>query len=129
MNAKQEKPVKQSILASIIAPEQKSTIGIKPTEVPEFPTLRGHIAPKEGVLLLDLMKYKTEPCQNTSVHNMKSCFYYHDGKTNDRRRPLGTYTSSLCSKSRSCPQGDSCPRSHNSAEDFYHPEKYKTKFC
>jgi hypothetical protein len=25
--------------------------------------------------------------------------------------------------------GDSCSRSHNRVEEFYHPEKYKVKFC
>jgi len=25
--------------------------------------------------------------------------------------------------------GDSCSRAHNRVEEFYHPEKYKVKFC
>ena len=28
-----------------------------------------------------------------------------------------------------CPDGDSCPKAHNRVESFYHPEKYKSKFC
>lgn len=28
-----------------------------------------------------------------------------------------------------CPAGDSCPRAHNRVEEFYHPEKYKVKYC
>jgi hypothetical protein len=30
---------------------------------------------------------------------------------------------------RECPNGDSCERSHNRVEEFYHPDKYKAKFC
>ena len=25
--------------------------------------------------------------------------------------------------------GDSCTKAHNRVEEFYHPEKYKVKFC
>lgn len=28
-----------------------------------------------------------------------------------------------------CPLGDNCKNAHNRVEEFYHPEKYKTKFC
>lgn len=28
-----------------------------------------------------------------------------------------------------CHNGDSCSKSHNRVEEFYHPEKYKVKFC
>ena len=28
-----------------------------------------------------------------------------------------------------CPNGDACPKAHNRVESFYHPEKYKAKFC
>jgi len=28
-----------------------------------------------------------------------------------------------------CPLQDDCPKAHNRVEDFYHPEKYKGKFC
>jgi hypothetical protein len=30
---------------------------------------------------------------------------------------------------KECPAGDNCIRCHNRVEEFYHPEKYKTKFC
>jgi len=28
-----------------------------------------------------------------------------------------------------CPLGDECERAHNRVEEFYHPDKYKAKFC
>ena len=48
---------------------------------------------------------------------------------------MGTYSSDTCpytlngGSSSDCPQGDSCIQSHNRVEEFYHPEKYKVKFC
>ena len=42
------------------------------------------------------------------------------------------HTSMMCPKilkNGRCPEGDDCPYSHNRVEEFYHPEKYKTKFC
>ena len=33
------------------------------------------------------------------------------------------------SRKKECPKSDDCIRCHNRVEDFYHPEKYKTKFC
>ncbi len=44
------------------------------------------------------------------------------------------YTSEICpfvavGKGQDCPMGDQCFRSHNRVEEFYHPEKYKVKFC
>ena len=35
----------------------------------------------------------------------------------------------MCDNYHNCKLGDSCPRAHNTVEDFYHPEKYKSKFC
>lgn len=38
----------------------------------------------------------------------------------------------MCSyaiKSKECPNGESCQKSHNRVEEFYHPDKYKAKFC
>lgn len=32
-------------------------------------------------------------------------------------------------KKKQCPQGDSCTFAHNRTEEFYHPDKYKAKFC
>ena len=31
--------------------------------------------------------------------------------------------------SQQCDQGDNCIRCHTRVESFYHPEKYKAKFC
>ena len=31
--------------------------------------------------------------------------------------------------SNSCPAGDDCDKAHNRVEEFYHPDKYKAKFC
>jgi hypothetical protein len=86
-------------------------------------------ANREGVMLLDLNRFKTQQCTVQATHNPKKCFYYHEANSKDRRRPLGTYTSTLCDNLNKCPLGDSCPRAHNTVEDFYHPEKYKSKFC
>lgn len=71
--------------------------------------------------------FKTQPCTIQTQHNPKRCYYFHEAK--DRRRPLGTYTSMLCDNMNNCTLGDNCPRTHNTVEDFYHPEKYKSKFC
>ena len=83
---------------------------------------------KESVALLDLRLFKTERCTKDSRHNQKKCFFYHD---KDQRRPLGTYSSEMCefAETGKCPEGEFCPRAHNRVESFYHPEKYKAKFC
>jgi hypothetical protein len=44
------------------------------------------------------------------------------------------YTSEICpyvavGRGQDCPMGDQCFRAHNRVEEFYHPEKYKVKFC
>jgi len=99
--------------------------------------IRAAVAKKDsqGVRLLDLVNFKTQPCKLQMTHNPKKCFYYHDAnKMMDRRRPLGTYISEMCSSvqqdsAAECQYGDSCVFAHNKVEDFYHPEKYKTKFC
>lgn len=81
---------------------------------------------------LDLTSFKTQHCTNAQQHNPKKCFYYHEA-SKDKRRPLGLYTSEICpytqSRQSDCPLGDHCSRAHNRVEEFYHPEKYKVKFC
>lgn len=75
--------------------------------------------------------FKVKQCNAGSNHNPKKCLNYHDFKR-DRRRPLGGYSSESCinmTKNGECPFGDECKRSHNRVEEFYHPEKYKVKFC
>lgn len=86
------------------------------------------------IAYIDLYNFKTQPCKVACPHNPKKCFFYHEAKK-DRRRPLGTYTSEICpyvinsATHYECQLGDSCSRSHNRVEEFYHPEKYKVKFC
>lgn len=85
---------------------------------------------ENSVLMLDLMTFKTQPCKNQIAHNPKKCFFYHDSNMKDRRRPPTFYTSELCTKANNdCQLSENCPQAHNRVEDFYHPEKYKTKFC
>lgn len=83
---------------------------------------------KDGVLFLNLTSFKTQPCTRTTPHNPMQCFHFHDAMK-DRRRPLGTYTSMMCENLANCLLGAKCPHAHNTVEDFYHPEKYKSKFC
>lgn len=83
------------------------------------------------IFFLDLNVFKVKQCKAGSNHNPKKCMHYHDFKR-DRRRPLGNYSSESClsmSKTGDCIHGDECKRSHNRVEEFYHPEKYKVKFC
>ena len=78
-----------------------------------------------GKSKLDITFFKTQPCRTSKSHNQKRCIYYHD---QDRRRPLGTYTSELCNE-KNCPDHEQCSKAHNRVEELYHPEKFKTKFC
>lgn len=84
-------------------------------------------------MLLDLLVFKTQPCRNREPHSSKQCLFYHDANKRDRRRVPTFYTSELCDKisggKKDCPIGDTCIRAHNRIEDFYHPEKYKSKYC
>jgi hypothetical protein len=92
------------------------------------------------VFLLDLFNFKIAACNlDQNSHNLKKCPYYHDANK-DRRRPLGRYQSEICTYVLrgeragafgpiNCPNGDNCDRAHNRVEEFYHPDKYKAKFC
>jgi hypothetical protein len=85
----------------------------------------------DAIMFLDLKLFKVKQCTAGTNHNPKKCLNYHDFKR-DRRRPIGSYSSEACvnvSKGSEWPFGDSCQRSHNRVEEFYHPEKYKVKFC
>ena len=80
----------------------------------------------------DLISFKTLACLNSSRHNEKQCLFYHSNK--DRRRLLSSiqYSSEICLYSeddKECPNKDFCSRSHNRVEQFYHPEKFKSKYC
>lgn len=103
-----------------------------------------NLSQNQCISFLDLHTFKTEECtQNPQNHNHKRCPFYHDF-AKDRRRPLGTYQSEMCphvlaggqqkqgkmtEESINCPYGDKCDRAHNRVEEFYHPDKYKAKFC
>lgn len=78
------------------------------------------------------MSFKTQRCTLTTPHNSKKCWDYHDINKRDRRRPPLHYTSELCpvvAAKNQCKDGDDCIFAHNRIEDFYHPEKYKSKYC
>jgi hypothetical protein len=80
---------------------------------------------------LDLQLFKTQPCKLGTSHQPKKCLFYHDFKKDRRRVPI-VYTAEYCPnllKLHDCDRGDSCPYSHNRVEEFYHPIKYKSKFC
>ena len=77
--------------------------------------------------------FKTKKCiiDCKDVKKKMRCAMYHDEKT-DRRRKLGTYRAQKCQfimKKKPCVAGDRCTFAHNTVEEFYHPEKYKAKFC
>ena len=91
------------------------------------------ISTSQSIAFLDLYTFKIDACQqDPQNHNLKRCPFYHDFYK-DRRRPLGTYQSEIClhvtGKVTNCPKGDACDRAHNRVEEFYHPDKYKAKFC
>jgi len=86
-------------------------------------------------IMLDLNYFKVYPCngqgENGMPHNKKKCMNFHD-KWKDRRRPPGTYQAERCSyvmNKQDCQFGENCSFSHNRVEEFYHPDKYKAKFC
>ena len=85
----------------------------------------------EAIFFLDLDTFKVKQWTAGTNHNPKKCLNYHDFKR-DRRRPMGTYSSEFCmsmTKIGEWPNGDTWNRAHNRVEEFYHPEKYKVKFC
>ena len=76
-----------------------------------------------------LPNFKVEPCPFSQPHPINTCIYYHSKK--DKRRHLSsfTYSADECPNKEKCPNGDLCKMSHNKAELFYHPDKYKKKLC
>lgn len=79
--------------------------------------------------IFDLLSFKTKQCTNQQKHKEKQCIYYHSAK--DRRRNLKHffYLPEMCPHAQNCHQGNLCKYSHNTVEEFYHPNKFKTKFC
>lgn len=81
---------------------------------------------------LDYTKFKTHMCNNNLKHNEKQCVYYHGAKDKRRLLNLVFYIPEICiyiQSNKQCPNGEFCNRSHNQVEMFYHPEKFKSKFC
>ena len=80
---------------------------------------------------LDLTNFKTRQCKSGANHIPKRCACFHDPKK-DRRRFPHIYSAEMCSfisTEQECPMRDTCEKCHNRVEEFYHPTKYKTKFC
>lgn len=85
---------------------------------------------KEFSQKFDLLTFKTIKCNITTKHNEKHCVFFHSNK--DRRRNMIKYSSDTCKFALSdklCPDCDLCSFSHNKVEMFYHPDRFKTKFC
>ena len=87
-----------------------------------------YFASKKNHNNFDLLTFKTKPCNNTQKHKEKQCIYYHSDK--DKRRNLKHifYLPEPCPKINTC-HNPLCKFSHNTVEEFYHPNKFKTKFC
>ena len=87
-----------------------------------------YFASKKNHNNFELLTFKTKPCKNTQKHKEKQCIYYHSEK--DKRRNLKHifYLPEPCPKMQSC-HNPLCKYSHNTVEEFYHPNKFKTKFC
>lgn len=88
--------------------------------------------PITKITLENLPNFKTIKCEITIKHSEKECYYYHTSK--DKRRSLFKvfYYPSIClnsSNDKVCSNEDLCNKSHNQVELFYHPEKFKTKYC
>lgn len=80
---------------------------------------------------MDMERFKVVECHIKTYHDHKQCPLYHSLK--DKRRDLRkiNYKPELCPfiTGNTCSKGNSCNFSHNTVEQFYHPKKYKTKFC
>lgn len=87
---------------------------------------------QNGLKETDLAYFKVYPCNIYSKHNEKQCIFYHSAKDFKRMLTKITYSFELCKfaeAGRSCPNGEFCLKSHNRVEQFYHPDKFKSKFC
>lgn len=85
-----------------------------------------------GLKETDLTYFKVFPCNIYTKHNEKQCVFYHSAKDFKRLLSKINYSFELCKfaeAGRNCPNGEFCLRSHNRVEQFYHPEKFKSKFC
>ena len=46
-----------------------------------------------------------------------------------RKQGGNNYQGNEAEGGQNCPNGDTCDKAHNRVEEFYHPDKYKAKFC
>jgi hypothetical protein len=80
----------------------------------------------------NLSTFKINKCSLTNKHNEKQCLGFHSIKDRRRNPHFCNYSSEMCSTvelEKNCQIGDYCQKSHNKVEAFYHPLKFKTKFC
>ena len=87
---------------------------------------------KTGLKETDLFHFKIYPCNIYVKHNEKQCMFYHSAKDFKRILSKFYYSFEFCKfaeAGRKCPNGEFCQKSHNRVEQFYHPEKFKSKFC
>ncbi|WIA29520.1 hypothetical protein OEZ86_012020 [Tetradesmus obliquus] len=76
--------------------------------------------------------YKVKLCTRTDSHSWKHCPWRHPGETAAQRRHPSMHRPVMCTNLQlagECPDGDSCPFSHNAFELSLHPERYKTTLC
>jgi hypothetical protein len=87
---------------------------------------------RNGIDENDLANFKVYPCNIYTKHNEKQCVFFHSSKDFKRIISKVNYSFELCKfaeAGRNCPNGEFCSKSHNRVEQFYHPEKFKSKFC
>jgi hypothetical protein len=81
---------------------------------------------------VSFLQFKTIECSVKTFHEHKQCPLFHS--TKDRRRcpQKYKYEPELCPEvagGKVCHKYENCIYSHSTVELFYHPSKYKTKFC
>lgn len=84
---------------------------------------------QEKIKFLDLETFKIFPCQIKEAHTKGICPFYHNRQ--DQRRCLKSvnYSAEECPFLLKCPKIETCHLSHNTVEQFYHPLRYKKRFC
>ncbi|GFR42026.1 hypothetical protein Agub_g2843 [Astrephomene gubernaculifera] len=80
-----------------------------------------------------MYNYKVLPCPHGYRHSWTHCPFSHTGETARRRCPRNYhYLPDPCvnvRNKRQCPNGDACPYSHNTFEQWLHPARYRTRLC
>lgn len=90
----------------------------------EFPIYRNGAVP--------FLKFKTIECNIKNYHDHKQCPLFHSSKDRRRCPQKYKYEPELCPEvaaDKMCAMYETCNYSHSLVEQFYHPAKYKTKFC